>query len=122
MNSSRNHNTDGKLAEDIAAEYLVDQGLRVLARNFRVRGGEVDLICSEAGTLVFVEVRLRRYAAFGGALESITFTKQQKIGLAARHYLVRLGKEYPCRFDCILLTELSWRNLEWIRDAFTPVV
>ncbi|MEY4592500.1 MAG: hypothetical protein RIR18_1395 [Pseudomonadota bacterium] len=120
LSRSRNHNTDGKAAEQIAAEFLQDQGLVLVARNFRVRGGEVDLICRDGPTLVFVEVRLRRHDGYGGALESITYRKQQKVIMAARHYLVRLGRDYPCRFDCVLLSDLSWRTLEWIRDAFAP--
>lgn len=115
-----NHNTDGKMAEQIAAEYLAEQGLAVLACNFRVRGGEVDLICRDGAYLVFVEVRLRRDGAFGGARDSITYQKQQKIIMAARHYLARLRQDYPCRFDCILMSSLSSEGVEWVRDAFSP--
>jgi putative endonuclease len=116
----RNHNTDGKAAELIAAEYLQDQGLRILAQNFRIRGGEVDLICQDGSMIVFVEVRLRRLSTFGGAIESIDYFKQRKIVMAARHYLARLARDSSCRFDCILLTDLSWQALTWIRDAFLP--
>ena len=89
----------------------------MLERNWRVRGGEIDLICDDRGSLVFVEVRLRRHAEFGGAAASITVTKQRRVILAARHYLA--GKrEQPCRFDAVLLSELCEDSIEWIRNAF----
>lgn len=114
----RNHITDGQQAEEIAAAYLQDRGVVILQRNFRVRGGEVDLIGREGATLIFVEVRLRRSADFGGARESITRRKQHRVVLAARHYLARLQGDWPCRFDCVLLEALSWQSVEWVRDAF----
>jgi putative endonuclease len=109
--------TDGARAETIAARHLERQGLRIEARNFRVRGGEVDLIARDGSTLVFVEVRLRRHAAFGGAAASITAAKRRRLVLAARHYLQR-RPEQPCRFDCVLLDGLDERHLTWMRNAF----
>jgi putative endonuclease len=108
----------GSAAEASAADYLAERGLRVIERNFRVRGGEVDLVCLDGATLVFVEVRLRRHADFGGAAASITAAKQAKIALAARHWLARHGQyaDSPCRFDCVLL---DGQNMEWLRDAFS---
>ena len=105
----------GHEAETLAARYLEAHGLRLLERNFRIRGGEIDLICRDARTLVFVEVRLRGRADFGGAAASITIAKQRRIILAARHYLA--GKaDCDCRFDCVLL---DGEQLEWIRNAFS---
>ncbi|MBL8423936.1 MAG: YraN family protein [Candidatus Accumulibacter phosphatis] len=116
---ARHRVSDGMIAEDLAARFLERQGLRVLARNYRCRGGEVDLICRERRVLVFVEVRLRRNASYGGAAASITARKQGRIVLAAQHYLTMhaLG-EADCRFDCILLDGLSEAAVEWLRDAF----
>lgn len=111
----------GAAAEQLAADYLSAQGLRVVARNYRVRGGEVDLICEHGPTLVFVEVRLRTNARFGGAAASIGAAKQQRLILAARHYLLANGRhasERPCRFDAVLLDGLDAARLEWIRGAF----
>lgn len=113
-----NNTTDGAQAEALAARHLSRHGLHVLERNFRVRGGEIDLICREGSMLVFVEVRLRRNPSFGGAGASITPIKRKRLILAARHYLSR-APETPCRFDCVLLSNLSDGNIEWIRDAFT---
>ena len=108
--------TRGCEAESVAAKYLEARGLRVLERNFRVRGGEIDLICREGNTLVFVEVRLRSRQDFGGAGASITVTKQKRLILAARHWLARHG-DCECRFDCILI---DGDTLEWVKDAFRP--
>lgn len=104
----------GAAAEEQAARYLTQRGLRIVERNFRVRGGEIDLICRDGASVVFVEVRLRRRSDYGGAAASITAAKQAKIVMAARHWLARHG-EFPCRFDCVLL---DGEHIEWLRDAF----
>jgi putative endonuclease len=109
----------GLAAERLAGEYLAAQGLRVLARNYRVRGGEVDLVCEDGHTLVFVEVRLRSSGRFGGAAASITAAKRRRVILAARHYLAgQRGAERPCRFDAVLLDALDVARIDWIRHAF----
>jgi putative endonuclease len=107
----------GRQAESLAADYLAARGLRLIERNYRCRLGEIDLILADGPALVFVEVRLRRASAFGGAAASITEKKRQRILRAARHYLS--GKaERPCRFDALLLDALDMERIEWIRDAF----
>lgn len=112
-------NVSGKLAEALAARYLERRGLVVIVRNFRCRGGEIDLVCRDGKVLVFVEVRLRRNVGFGGASASITSAKQRRIILAARHYLADCsGQDCDCRFDCVLLDENSESSIEWIPDAF----
>ena len=110
----------GRQAEDLAAKHLAKQGLDVIARNYRCRGGEIDLICRDGKALVFVEVRLRRSSAFGGAGASITPAKQRRVALAAAHYLQTQRQENTaCRFDCILLDALDTARIDWIRDAFS---
>lgn len=107
----------GHDAEQLAADYLSRRGLRIVARNFRCRSGEIDLIAEDGGQTVFVEVRLRRGQAFGGAAASISPEKQRRLASAARYYLA--GKsERPCRFDAILLDALDYSRIEWIRNAF----
>ena len=107
----------GKLAEALAADYLQHRGLRLIARNYSCRLGEIDLILADGPVLVFAEVRLRRKADFGGAAASVTATKRQRILRAARHYLP--GKAEPaCRFDVVLLDALAADHIEWIKDAF----
>lgn len=107
----------GDDAEARALAHLERQGMTLVRRNYRVaagpraRGGEVDLIMRDRdGTLVFVEVRSRRDARHGGAAGSIGSTKQRRIVLAARHYLMTLASPPPCRFDVVAIEggELTW--------------
>lgn len=110
----------GRQAEELAAQFLAARGLTLLAHNFRCRGGEIDLICRDAATIVFVEVRLRRNARYGGAGASIGTIKQRRVILAARHWLARQRAfSSPCRFDCVLLDELDPSRITWLRGAFT---
>ncbi|MCL2298281.1 MAG: YraN family protein [Proteobacteria bacterium] len=122
MNREQNEGTRtrvqkrGQEAETLAAAFLERQGLTVVARNVRNRYGEIDIIAREGDTLVFVEVRLRGSATFGGAVASISAQKQQRLWRAAQCYLVALGREPPCRFDAILLETLDGDQLHWQRD------
>lgn len=108
---------DGQAAERLAAAWLQDRGLRILERNYRCRTGEIDLIARDGDTLVFVEVRLRRSRAYGGAAASVHEAKQRRLVSAARHYLMDRA-ESPCRFDVIVLDALDAQRIEWLRDAF----
>lgn len=108
----------GDAAEEIAARFLQKQGFTIVSRNYRVRGGEIDLICETGKTVVFVEVRLRHNPHFGGAAESITPRKRQRIILAARHWLLANG-ERDCRFDCVLMDGLDEASVNWIENAFS---
>jgi putative endonuclease len=110
-------NLRGLAAERLAASYLVDHGLVVSQRNYRCRYGEIDIIARDGATLVFVEVRQRATDSFGGAAESITAAKRIRLVAAARHYLARLRKMPPCRFDAVLVQGQPPR-VEWIRNAF----
>jgi putative endonuclease len=87
-----------------------------VARNYRTRMGEIDLVAREGDTLVFVEVRLRSNARFGGAAESVDRRKRLRIESAARHFLARLQREPACRFDVVTLEGDS--VAEWLRGAF----
>ena len=107
----------GAHAEALAAEFLAARGLTIVARNFRTRHGEIDLIAHDGATLVFVEVRRRSSAAFGGAAASITAAKQARWSLAARAYLARLPREPACRFDAVLLDGPDPPAIEWQRDV-----
>ncbi len=104
----------GEASERLAADYLAAHGLKLLARNYRCRGGEIDLILRDGADLVFVEVRERASGGFGGAAASITATKQARIRLAAQHYLLRHGLDLPCRFDAVLI---QGGRLEWLRGV-----
>ena len=103
----------GKLAEDRALAYLQRQGLRLIVRNYRCRFGEIDLVMRDAGVLVFVEVRQRASARYGGAAASVGPVKQQRLWRTAEHYLMRCPEQTACRFD---LVAIDGESLRWIRD------
>lgn len=107
----------GAEAEEAAAHFLVSKGLTLVERNFRCRFGEIDLILRDGQTLVFVEVRYRRNRAFGGAAESITAAKREKILLTARHYLAAQRRLPDCRFDAVLIHG-DGGQIEWLVNAF----
>lgn len=111
----------GRQAEELAARHLAARGLRVLDRNVCCRGGEVDLICLDRGTVVFVEVRLRTNVRFGGAAESITAEKRRRILIAAQWWLNGAGRRFgsaSCRFDAVLLDRLDEACINWLPAAF----
>ena len=115
MNDNDTTTATGQIAENLAARFLEKRGLTVAARNYRCRGGEIDLVCRDGAATVFVEVRRRARADFRGAGESITRTKQSRLILAARHWLAEHG-DTACRFDVVLI---DGDGLEWLRNAFT---
>lgn len=111
----------GRWAEQLALEHLQAQGLKILERNYRCSGGEIDLILRDGGTLVFAEVRYRARTDYGSAAESVDRRKQERILHCAQHYLQRRhpGCEAPCRFDVVLVQGNPRRpGIEWIPDAF----
>jgi len=112
----------GRRAERAAARYLQRRGLRLIARNYRTRVGEIDLVMTDGSELVFIEVRFRSRADFGDGAETIDQKKQQRIARAARHYLLhRTSDETPCRFDVVSVSRTNYLlRFEWIQDAFTP--
>jgi putative endonuclease len=115
-------NRAGVRAEELCAELMRAAGLRVLARNWRCRHGEIDLVAEEGGTLVFAEVRYRSDARFGGAAESVTAAKRARLIAAARFYLLRRRDTRPepaCRFDVLLLDALEAGRIQWVRNAFS---
>lgn len=111
----------GDAAEQAACAKLEAAGCRILARNVRFREGELDIVADDAGTVVFVEVRMRRRDDFGGATGSVDAFKRRRLVRAAQHYLLARhgtrGGLPPCRFDVITADNDGIR--EWVRDAFT---
>ena len=93
---TQNARDRGRDAELACCRYLQQKGLKLLAKNYHGRRGEVDLVMQDRHTVVFVEVRYRRNSDFGGALESITSSKQQKLRLTAEQYMQR---EYPAEMQ-----------------------
>ncbi|MDP4027545.1 MAG: YraN family protein [Gallionella sp.] len=107
--------TRGAQAEQRAAHYLQQQGLKLIAQNYRGRFGEIDLILRDGAVLVFVEVRLRRNDDFGGAAASIDTRKQQRIIRTAQQYLASLAHIPACRFDVVLMNNC---DMQWLKNAF----
>jgi putative endonuclease len=104
----------GQAGEDAALRFLLSQRMSLVERNFRCRGGEIDLVMSQGGTLVFVEVRKRGDRRFGGAAASITSRKQARLILAGQVFLQRYRMPPACRFDVIAI---DGTQLEWLKDA-----
>lgn len=100
----------GQAGEDDALEYLRQNGLTLVERNFRCKGGEIDLIMRQQAALVFVEVRKRADNRHGGAAASVTAAKQARLVIAAQIYLQRYKNPPACRFDVIAIdgTALTW--------------
>jgi len=111
----------GLQGESFAANLLMKKGLKILEQNVNFRVGELDLIMKDKDTLVFVEVRRRKNNNFGGAIGSITATKQKRLTRAALAYLQRknLMDKVPCRFDLVAITETAGQlKGEWIKNIF----
>ena len=112
----------GRVAEDLAAEYLERFGMRVLVRNWRRREGELDIVAQDWGTLVFVEVRSRTGEDSGHALETVTPRKQAQVVRSARIYLhEEKWQASGFRFDVVGVT--FWPDgraptLDYVANAF----
>ncbi len=106
----------GQQAENRALNFLLNQGLSLVARNVRGGGGELDLVMRDGDCVVFVEVRARKSALFGTAIESISATKQHRLLQAATHFLQQQSDPLPtCRFDVVAFDQ---SEISWIRHAF----
>ncbi|CAG2149722.1 YraN family protein [Cupriavidus plantarum] len=106
----------GARAEDRALAWLEAHAMTLVVRNYRCKGGEIDLIMrANDETLVFIEVRERRGRAFGGAAASVTTAKQRRLLVAAAQYLLTLDRTPPCRFDVVAM---DGGRLEWLQNAF----
>lgn len=113
--------TRGAQVEAAAQRHLVAAGLQPVAANANYRGGEIDLVMRDGAGLVFVEVRYRSHAGFGGAALSIDRRKQRRLVLAAQLFLAshRQFANVACRFDVVIAGgDPQSPTLTWMRDAF----
>ena len=112
--------TTGSQGERIAADYLIERGYHILERNFRCRGGEVDLIALDGSTLVFFEVKLRRSLTHGAALEAVTAVKESRVRKAAQVYLAYSGRVFNrIRFDLVAIMKSGARtDITHLKAAF----
>ena len=109
--------TTGASAEQAAEAHLRRQGLRTLARNYRSRFGELDLIMQDGDELVFVEVRRRSSRAYGDGLDSVDRHKQRRLALAAQRYMSRHRPRcLQSRFDVVAVSD---QGIKWVKNAFT---
>lgn len=113
----KNNRRTGARYEAAARKYLEDQGVTILAQNFRSKQGEIDLIGRDGRYLVFFEVKYRRNDAKGDPSEAVGSLKQHRIRETARYYLYsrRLEETTPCRFDVV---SILGDRIRWIRQAF----
>ncbi|MCL1964298.1 MAG: YraN family protein [Firmicutes bacterium] len=110
----------GDLAEQMAMEYLVSRGFGILARNYTIRGAEVDIIAQEGDFIVFVEVKQRKTARFATPRESVTIAKRRRMILAAERWLQGKGLlEANIRFDIV---EVLGGTVTLLRGAFDAAV
>ena len=110
----------GNKGEDIAARYLEEQGYKILKRNFRSRYGEIDIICSLAQSIIFVEVKTRTSTSFGFPEEAITKTKREHIRKVALEYLAAQSQPFnKIRFDVIgIRIEKNEPHINHLEAAF----
>jgi putative endonuclease len=114
-------NGAGAAAESAAQQYLERRGLSLITGNFRTRAGEIDLVMRHNSTLVFVEVRQRTNARYGGAAASVTPVKQQRIRRTALMFLQQnpCYRDMPCRFDVIAYSSaIADTDPDWFVNAF----
>ena len=119
------HLQQGEDAEIACCSYLKSQGLKLIDKNFNSRFGEIDIIMLDKKTLVFVEVRYRKNNKFGGALASITPSKQNKLRKTAELYLQKNTQHQNARFDVVSMSKNTQTNpdkqpytFDWIPNAF----
>ncbi|MGI6567153.1 MAG: YraN family protein [Firmicutes bacterium] len=104
----QNRRQIGNLYEAMAADYLKKQGYKILARQYRSKGGEIDLVAKDGSTIVFVEVKGRQTTRFGSPQEAVDRRKQRRIWRTAHHYLwSRAQMDALCRFDVIVIQSIS---------------
>lgn len=117
---SRGRHLLGQRGEALAEAHLTAEGYRVLARNFRCRFGEVDLVADHGGVVVFVEVKTRRGGRAGTGAEAVGPFKRRRLVQAARYFLAVHGlAAAPCRFDVVSLdVGAAGTRVEVLRDAF----
>ena len=99
---SRARVTLGEIGENLACDELERRGYAIVARRYRRRGGEIDIVATDGPTVVFVEVKTRAGVEFGSGADAITWTKRRRMTATAIDFLMRHGlTNRPCRFDVV---------------------
>ena len=121
MSADADHITLGQSGENYACRELERQGYAIVARRFRTRRGEIDVIARDGETLVFVEVKARRSTRYGTPLEAVTPFKRDRLVRMAAEYVLFEGVAYAqCRFDVVsvLFGEGLRPRVEIVKNAF----
>ncbi len=110
----------GRIGEDLACRELERRGYVIVARRYRRRRGELDIIARDGATLVFVEVKTRRGRMFGGGAEAVTAMKRRRMRTMALEYLARHRlSQCACRFDVVAIHyDAGSPTIDIIRNAF----
>jgi putative endonuclease len=118
--ANRNSKELGELGEELAVRYLIKKKYRILARNWRDRGGELDIVARDGGTLVFVEVKTRTSDTFALPVESVGYDKQRRLRRLADRYIARNNvADCEVRFDIIsIVTRGANPEIEHLENAF----
>ncbi len=120
-NKNKSAHEKGQWAEQLAADYICQQGFRIIERNYHCRYGEIDIIARDRMQLLFIEVRFRSTRSFGGSVESINAQKISRLRASAKHFLMSYPNlpEY-CRYDVIAIQSdtRDVPNIDWIHNAF----
>ncbi len=119
MNNQNNRQV-GNHYEEIACKYILDNGGKILERNFRNRFGEIDIILLDGNTLVFCEVKYRKNGKAGFAGSAVNYRKQHIICKVADYYrmLHQIDDDMPVRYDCILIDATE---VKWLKNAFSHI-
>jgi len=114
----------GIWGEDVACAELARRGYAILARRYRTRHGEIDIVARDGPTLVFVEVKARRSDRFGGGAAAVTPAKQRRLAQMAVDFIVRARlTRCPCRFDVVVVRAgVDGAQVDVIADAFSAPV
>jgi len=117
---SKDNISSGKISEEQASKFLESQGYRILFRNYKAQGSEIDIIAREKDTICFIEVKSRRSERFGSPQEAVTLAKQQKIARAASMFLQENDlQNKSCRFDVVAIIRQDGKEkFSLFRDAF----
>ena len=113
--ASRTNNLKGRAGEDRAAAFLEQAGYKIVRRNLRLPGGEIDLVCRDRDTIVFVEVKLRTTGRFGSALSGVNGAKRRTLRRLAADFVQIVAPNAHFRFDVVAV---DGERMTLHRDAF----
>ena len=109
----------GRAGEDAVCKYIIDRGMKLLARNYRAAKGEIDLIACTGDTVVFIEVKSRSGLSYGTAAEAVGFHKQKTVIRTAQHFIAQHGLyESNIRFDVAEVYLVQECRINYIENAF----